>query len=119
VKKERAGYTLSRPQPSIFAETLSLHIPSSAAAEWRTALSRIEKRVRTGQFHLRPATLSLRLVLGCRRGARQVRCFGGMPRRSCHVVGVGDSLFLLVELRGWVAYPISHHELESIVSQMA
>jgi hypothetical protein len=119
VKKGESGYTLTRPRPSMFAETVSLHIPSSDASEWRAALSRIVQRIRAGRSHSLPVTLGLRCMLGCWRGVQRVRCFGGLPRHSCHVVGVGDSLFLLVDLHSWAAYPISHHELESIASQVA
>ena len=119
MKKETAGYTLTRARPSMFAETVRLHIPSSDASEWRAALSRIVQRIRAGRSHSLRVTLGLRCLLGCWREVQHIRCFGGLPRHSCHIVGVGDSLFLLVDLHSWAAYRISHHELESIASQVA
>ena len=118
VKKETSGYTLIRPRPSMFTETVSLHIPSSAASQWRAALSRILQRIRSGRSHSLRITLGLRCMLGCWRGVHRIRCYGGLPD-SCHVVGVGDSLFLLVDLGDPAAYPISSYELESIASQVA
>src|SRR5262245_1730037 len=118
LKKEDAGYILSRPRPSIFSEAVAVHIPSSAVAQWRRTLSRVSERIRAGRFHPLPVTLGLRCVLGCWRSIGHVQCFGGL-RRSFHIVGVGDSLFLLLVSGDLAAYPILRHELESITSQVA
>src|SRR5580765_1426203 len=114
VRKEGSGFLLSRQRSSALAETVNLSISSSAAPEWQAAISRILQRIRAGRFHSLPLTLGLRCMLGCWRGVHDIRCFGGLPRHSCHVVGVGDSLFLLIDLYNWAAYPISRHELETI-----
>ena len=119
LKKDDKGYTLLRPRQSVFSETVRLRIASSAAAEWHAALTRIVERIRTGRSRSLAPTLAIRCMLGRWRGAQSIRCFGGLPRHSCHVVGVDDSLYLLVELYNWAAYPISLHELESIASHMA
>ena len=118
VKKEAAGYALTRPRPSMFAETVILHIPSAAALEWRAAFSRILHRIQTGRFRSLRVTLGLRCMLGSWRGVHRIRCYGGLPD-SCHVLGVGDSLFLFVDLGDRAAYPISSYELESIASEVA
>jgi hypothetical protein len=118
VKKQASGYTLTRPRPSMFAETVNLHIASAAASEWRAAFSKILQRIHVGRFRSLRITLGLRCMLGCWRGVQRIRCYGGLPD-SCHVLAVGDSLFLFVDVGDPAAYPISSDELESIVSQMA
>jgi len=118
VKQETAGYTLTRPRPSVFAETVSLHIPSSSVSAWRAAFTRIHRRIRAGRSHSLRVTFGLRCMLGCWRGVQRIQCYGGLPG-SWHVVGVRDSLFLLLASGDRAAYPISSYELESIASQVA
>jgi hypothetical protein len=95
-----------------------LHIRSYDASRWRAAFSRILQRIRAGRSHSLRVTLGLRCVLGCWRGVPRVRCYGGLPR-SWHVVGVRDSLFLLLVSGELAAYPITSYELESFASQVA
>lgn len=118
MKKEAAGYTLTRPRPSVFDVTVRLYIPASSVSVWRAAFARIHRRIRAGRSHSLRITLGLRCMLGCWRGVQRIRCYGGLPG-SWHVVGVRDSLFLLLASGDGAAYPISSYELESIVSQVA
>ena len=119
LKKDSAGFTLLRPRPFIFTQAVSIHIPKSEAQRWRLSFTKILQRVKGERFHNLPLSLSLRCMIGCwRSGVRSIRYFGGVRGLPYHVIGAGDSLYLLAGVHDWAA-PMSQYELETIESQFA
>jgi hypothetical protein len=57
-------------------------------------------------------------MLGCWRGVQSVRYYGGLPR-AWHILGVEDSISMLITAGDGGAYSISGQELEAIASEIA
>lgn len=114
-----SGLILSRPRPSIFSDKISFSVPATEVPLWRSPLPRIAGRVRHGHFRTLPLSFSLRCLLGVwRRNVTHARYYGGLPRSSCHLVGLGASLYLLMDSYAWGAYPVSSDELQSMASRL-
>jgi hypothetical protein len=118
VQTVHPGFTWTYRPVSKFANTLTLDIPPSAVSDWSAALGKVVRRLEAVRFRSIPLMLGMRCLLGCWGNARRIQCFGRLPKQKCHIIGVEESLFLIVEMDGWSSYPISRHDLKEISSRL-
>src|SRR5262245_53984789 len=101
IQKTAEGVLLLSKRPSPLQETVTFRIDAADIPKWRAALKRLAQRLTSGRSHPVSLTLGLRCMLGCWRRDSRARYFGGVPSRSCHVVGVDERLYLVADLYNW------------------
>ncbi len=119
ITKEPTGFRLISPRRNLFVAGISIYLTEREAQQCRASLTSILKRLQRNHFHTWPLTIGLRLIHGFwQRSIKEIHFFGRVGKKSCHVVRLGDGIYLLNFTGDQHAHPISQNDLEKIHSQL-
>lgn len=120
LKRTRKGVRISRPSHNFMTETVTIDISTVATNRWARGLRKVVQRFERSHVRRIPLSRSLRTMTGVRgKGITHANYYGSVPQQSFHIIGIGETLFVVADLYNWTAIPISIDDLRGIATDLA